>query len=234
MNENKSSIEATISSVRIFALLVFLYMMAVGATFAFLIAKYHSLIFAAIGLVAFFAPIIFNKSVRVLFLKRIKFTFYDDFFLVEIFNYKTQALEKEYRYKYEDVESFGMTSNSPKTSTLRVFLSDSSKFECSFSDENDVNTDLDLMEGNMGIQVMKRLYAFNKKISLIPPLFATKNGNVALIIFTILFAIDVIITVTYKLHNIAPLISGAAFYVLIVVSRFADQTTHKNLKEIFK
>ncbi|WDF81196.1 hypothetical protein PQ469_14385 [Mucilaginibacter sp. KACC 22773] len=233
MKLDKRNITSTISYVKIFALLLFIYMLFGGYLSISLASKFQSPLLAVLGFFVFIvAPLVFNKPLRLKFLKQIKFTFDDEFVLLEIFNYKTEMLEKQHHFKYEDIQSCVLSSTSKKTSTLKLFFQDSTKFQCTFVNEEKIKEDTSEMDSNVSLAVFKEIYSFNKQILLNPPFYASKGGITALIILTGLFIAAIVMNIIYYSKFLPfTLIMGASLYLQIILRRKRDIELFEKLKK---
>ncbi len=233
MKLDQKNITATISYVKIFALLLCIYMLFGGCLSISLASKLQSPLLAVLGFFVFIiAPLIFNKPLRLKFLKQIKFTFDEDFVLLEIFNYGTGILEKQQQFKYTDIHSCVLSSTSKKTSTIKLFLQDSKKVQWTFVNEGKVKEDTSDVDNNVSLAVFKEMYTLNKQILLLPPFYASKGGIIALIILTGLFITAIIMNIIYySKSQPLTLIMGASLYLQIIFRRKRDIELFKKLNE---
>lgn len=233
MKLDKRSITSTISYVKIFALLLFIYMVFGGYLSITLASKLQSPLLAVLGFLVFIvAPLVFNKPLRLKFLKQIKFTFDDEFVLFEIFNYKTEILEKQQQFKYTNIDSCVLSSTSKKTSTIKLFLQDSKKIQWTFVNEGQEKQDTADVDNNVSLTVFKEIYTFNKQILLLPPFYASKSGIIALIILSGLFITAITMNIIFYSKFIPlTLIMGASLYLQIILRRKRDIDLFKKLNE---
>ncbi len=225
--ESNHSITATISYVKTFALLMFIYMLAGGFLSIFLAAKIQSVLLAVSGFIVFIiAPLILIKTLQKRFLKTIVFVFNNESLLIQIFNIKTESLEKEYEYNYEDIKACVLSSTSNRTSTIKLYFSQTPKFQCTFLNEKG-----ETEKNNYSLSVFKELHSSNANIELLPPFYASKGGIAALIILTLLLITDITLSLLYKPGSLPfSLFVGVALYIQIIIRRSRDIETFKQVK----
>ena len=204
-------IKSTILFVKAFALSMFTYMLI---SFYFLIgyaSQIHSMPLLIFGFfISIIAPIIFNRKIRKLFLNQAQFFFSDKQLDIKIIKFKSEKLEKEYHFYYEDIISCFISSTSNRTSTVKIFLRDKRKFQCSFIDESkEIKED-----NNVSFEIYKQLRSYNNRIILQPAFYASRRGKVGLMIFTILLIADLIMNVVFK-PNLIPFSLIGAFAVYL-------------------
>lgn len=225
--QSNNSITSTISYVKTFALLMFIYMLGGGFISISLAAKIQSISLAVLGFIVFIiVPLILIKTLQKRFLKKIVFVFENESVLVQIFNLKTESLEREYRYNYNDIKSCILSSTSNRTSTIKLYFSKAAKFQCTFINEKGDT------ENNYSLSVFRELHLSNANIELSPPFYASKGGIAALIILTLLLITDIIISLLYKPGSLPfSLFVGVALYIQIIVRRSRDIETFKQLSK---
>ncbi len=166
------------------------------------------------------SPIVFNKPLSKLFFKEIHLIFEERIVRIEILNFKTKQIERDYQFSYEDIKSCILSSTSARTSTIKIFFYHSNKFQCSFTDESKeiINKD-----NNLSFEVYRNLYFFNNRITLLPPFYASKNGKTALIVLTIIMIIAITENIVYKPQAIPfSLLIGAVLFLQIIARRKRD------------
>jgi hypothetical protein len=210
-----NSITSTISYVKTFALLMFIYMFSGGFISIYLAAKIQSIPLAILGFLIFIIiPLFSIKNLQTHFVRKVVFHFEQEAFVLQIFKPKTEILAKEFKYEYKDIKSCVLSTTSSRTSTIKLFFFQGRKLQTTFFSEKK-NADT-----NQGLIVFKRLYSFNQNILLLPPFYASKGGIVALVILTSLFIADIAVNILFK-PAILPfsLFIGAALYIQVLVRR---------------
>lgn len=209
-----------------FTILIILWIFGGTLLTLFLAIQLHQVYIILIGIsISFGAPFVFKTQFRKHFSKKAQLIFYDDYFLVELFNIKTGALESERNVHYNELK-FYKTYDAVKNdfSSLKLIFLSGEKITYLFSGQTD-----DDNQTNVTSMVRNKIRSYNLskaseyKIKLAPNLFATKAGLYSIIVLTILLVVAIILQILYKPKTIPlSLIVGLSMYLQIWFQRKKD------------
>jgi len=121
--------------------------------------------------------------------KNIVFSFGEKF-SIQITDPKTNVLQEEHQFNYEDIKSCQLSSGSVNTCTLKINLSRGDSFKMILYSEAGDFTEAKKI---VGFKVFEQLHRIDPRIAANKPLLATKVGIGAIIFLLILFVTNILV-----------------------------------------
>ncbi len=215
--ENSTQINAFVINGKKYNAFIFIYLFVgmIALIFLAFALRNYLLIFVSVA-IFFGVPTIFEKRIRKPFSKKAQCVFFNDRFVITLYNINNVDTETENMYKYNEIGSFN-TSSAPRNdlTSLKIYLKDGSKIGYTFYGQ--------IRNGKKDINGLFFDYikAYNNthpenKVTIHPAYFATKASRGTVITATVLFVIAIAAVCILK-PQIIPLalIPVLVFYVLV-------------------
>lgn len=181
-----------------------------------------------VGLAIFWGgPLLFfQKKLRKLFSNNVTVRFYEDHFILEIFNRSTGELEKTDANNFKEMQGVRIfNSAKDDSSVLKLYFKTKTKRRYTFLSQN-VGTG----ESNITNMVAGFIVAYNaspdaaNRVVYMPNLFATKKGHFYIVILSILFLLVLVMQIIIKPQSIPfTFFAGILLYFQILMQQKRDK-----------
>ncbi len=218
------------------AIYIFIYILGGVSLSAYVGGHMKSVFIVVLGFLVFvIAPAVFRKRFQEVFERNASFFFEKEFLRIEISKNNSNIIEYSNNINYKSIVSCLISSSSPKSSTIKVALIDSSSFQYSFLSEEKVFSSDKQNDVNTALQLFNELRQINKEIYLEKPFFVSEYGKFFIYILCILVFLALIISAIYK-----PILIPLSILPLLLITlqifmrRSRDILTYNRYKDVEK
>jgi hypothetical protein len=227
------SIQTKVINVKKYALFLALYMILGTGITMWLVFTFRIVMIIWIGvIITFFAPLLFQRQFRKRYSRQAILSFFDDYLCIEILDPLNNQPVKKDEFTYSDIGSFRVfDSSKDDSSSLKIMLRNGMRYAYTF-----IEQDTGKLKVHITDQIFKYFNQYNslaeeeKRIRMLPNLFATSLGRVLILCVSILLLGSIIMQIIHIPKTLpATFLVTLSFFFIILAQRKRDIEIKKRM-----